>query len=151
MKKLNYQNSNSQLTLAEGLAEYYLNNPELLELNKYSSDEQKVLQAHDTCHIVFGCDTTPSSELIVETWSIFGTTIPFREYLKYIQHPEVKATIKEIGWYRFTKETILTLPKIAQVVISCSMLNKKWPVFEYYEYLNMPLVEIREEFGIRLI
>lgn len=152
MNKLNYQLPDSILTLREGLAEYYQHNSGLLvEPSKLSKEEQKVLEAHDICHILFGCDTTPSSELLIETCSVFGTTLSWREYLIYIQHPIVRESVEQLGWWVLVKSVILSLPKIVQAIANSLRMNKKWSPFDYDRYLDKSLRDIRLEFGIKII
>ena len=151
MAKLNYQNPNSTLTLAEGLAEYYHHYPHISQLDHYVGTDRTLLEAHDICHIVFGCDNGHRGELMIDIWSLFGTTLTLNGYLRYLQHPIVKKIFQETNWWLLMKSLASSLPAAMTVLINCFRLKKKWNFFNYQEYLEQPLKEIRGEFGIQVV
>lgn len=66
------------MTLREGLEEYYTGHPGLLQPDKMHADAARFFHAHDTCHVLFGLDTTLVDESLADLWTLFGTDVGFR-------------------------------------------------------------------------
>jgi ubiquinone biosynthesis protein Coq4 len=69
-----------QLTLREGLEELYRHNPEVASVSK---TKEKTFTDHDLTHIIFGCDTSITGEILLKPWILFGTDISMREVREY--------------------------------------------------------------------
>ncbi len=68
---LEYQSPDTDLTLEEGLAEYYASRSDLVGGRGISSDAREFFRCHDAAHVVFGCTTSLLNEAIVKIWSFF--------------------------------------------------------------------------------
>ncbi|MEC4983947.1 MAG: hypothetical protein SAJ37_01350 [Oscillatoria sp. PMC 1068.18] len=151
VKKLQYQQQNSQQTLQVALEEYYAKHPGLITEDNSSSEVAKLFRLHDIAHVVFGCDTSICEETLTDTWTIFGSTVKFSEYLKYLQYPETQKLVQDVGYLKLFWVFILTIPAVFQVIARTRKMKQKWTWSGYEEYLNYPLSQIRQEFGIEVI
>ncbi len=68
---LEYQSPETDLTLEEGLAEYYASRSGLVGGRGRSSDARGFFRCHDAAHVGLGCNTTLLNEAIVKIWSFF--------------------------------------------------------------------------------
>ncbi|NET91219.1 MAG: hypothetical protein F6K45_24535 [Kamptonema sp. SIO1D9] len=150
-KKFQYQQQYSQQTLQAGLDEYYAKHPGLITEDNSSSQVAKLFRLHDVTHVIFGCDTSIAEETLTDTWTIFGSTVKLSEYLKYLQYPETRKLVQDVGYLKLFGAFILTIPAVFQVIARTRKMKKKWIWSGYEEYLNYPLFQIRQEFGIEVI
>ena len=148
---LRYTAQSSPQTLREGLAEYYEHNPTLLDPTLMDPEAARLFRQHDAAHVVFGCDTSLRGETLIDTWTIFASSIGLRGYLAYLKLPQVNQLFAEAGAWRIAIEMLGCLPDVLRVVWRGQRLRRKWPWPEYAEHLERPLAEIREHFGIRLV
>ena len=89
---------------------------------------------------------------MVETWTLFGTYIPLREYVRMTRSGLVTAVVKTFGPYRLLRRLVLTAPRLVRVLRACTrMTAARWDHFDYANYWDVPLVDIRREFGVRLV
>src|SRR5262245_43067078 len=86
---LGYKQRDAEMTLGDGLAEYYAQLPELLDPSSLPAEEAAFFRAHDVTHVVFGCDTSPIEELWIGAWTWVGTSATMRDILRYSRSPEV--------------------------------------------------------------
>lgn len=147
---MNYGKQNSAQTLREGLDEYYQANPSF-QLGDFLGMPRDVVQAHDVCHIVFGCGSTAADELIVETWTALGTYIPAQKYAQMLGDGLGGEIVRTFGMYRMLRRLVLTGPRVLKTLWAAARLRKRWPHFEYEAYWDVPLVQLRREFGIRVV
>jgi hypothetical protein len=144
-----FQNPDCDLTLAEGLEEYYSSNPDLKRGEALSPSAREFFRCHDAAHAVFGCDTSLANEAVVKLSSLFGTTgglSVLRGYALYdsldiyrkLPLAEVLATICA---------SVLIVPR---TLVLRARQRKPWPWAAFDGFLGAPLVEIRREFGIRI-
>lgn len=145
-----YRDPRSTQTLAEGLAEFRGSMPGLLDESGLPEDARQLFHNHDVAHVVFGCDTSLVQEAMVDLWTIFGTTVGLREYLRYMKTDEAKQVLREAGTGRALWATLKALPRLAGVIVRARRMTRKWPWTEHEAYLDRPLVEIRAELGIVL-
>lgn len=148
---LRYTSQSSSQTLREGLAEYYEHNPALLDPAHMNPEAARLFRQHDAAHVVFGCDTSLRGETLIDTWTIFGSTIGLRGYLAYLKLPQVNQLFAQAGARRIASEMLRCLPDIVRVVWRSLRLRRKWPWRGYADHLDRSLVEIRESFGIGLV
>jgi uncharacterized tellurite resistance protein B-like protein len=150
--KKRYQDQDSSQTLREGLEEFHAGFDNVIQEKDMSSERARELfRCHDTCHVVFGCDTTVGNEVLVDTWSIFGTDVSVKEYSEYLRIPEAQQALTGAGFVRTLLESIRATPRLFDVFLRTREMTKKWPFYSGDAYLDIPLAEIRKEFNIQLI
>lgn len=150
--RLAYQVQSSVQTLREGLDEYRAANPHLVDERGASSPQiGRFFQAHDRCHVVFGLDTTIREEAMADTWTIFGSDIPLREYASYANSPEVKGILSELGWWKGIGQSVTSLPAAVMAWRRARRMTTPWPFWDNETWLDCPLASIRSEHGIELV
>ena len=148
----NYQQQNTSITLQEGLDEYYQRNQNLISPgNCDSSEVTKLFQRHDIIHVLFGCSTSLHDETLADTWTIFGSTIKLREYFGYLNYSETTDILKQVKVSSMIRETLTAIPDVLKVIGRCRKMPKKWNWANYEAYLNHPLKDLREEYGIQVL
>jgi ubiquinone biosynthesis protein Coq4 len=146
-----YTNQDSPQTLREGLAEYHVANPGLLDPLGMPAEAAALFRQHDAAHVLFGCDTSVRGEALVDTWTIFGSSIGLRGYLAYLRLPQVNQVFAEVGRLRILAELLRCAPDVARVTWRSRRMARAWPWQEWEQRLDRPLGELREEFGIRVV
>lgn len=146
-----YGRQDSEQTLGEGLAEYRARNPGLLDAEQMGAEAAALFRQHDAAHVVFGCDTSLRGETLVDTWTIFASSIGLRGYLAYLKLPQVNQIFAETGFTRVALAGVRCLPDVIRVVWRSRRVARKWPWREYEAHLHRSLSKIREEFGIRVV
>ncbi len=150
-KLYSFSRQNCQLTLREGLEEYYQKNPSFeIDIGLLGMPINTV-KAHDVAHVVFGLGTSSAEELLLETRTFFGCQIGVKTYAKVIKQGFIIELLKMFGPLRLIRRFVLTFPKVFQTALQCILMKKKWPHFGYENYLDTLLYKIREEFGIKVI
>ncbi|MBL6906891.1 hypothetical protein N9W12_05610 [Luminiphilus sp.] len=152
---MRFMSQASELTLKEGLDELYTSAPEVAAV---SARKGKAFRDHDLTHVIFGCDTSITGEILLNPWILFGTTITRSELKDYAADPDVKRLNAEgidllggrlRGYALFI---VYYLPLYAWIWarhVRCMAL--KWPHSSVTEeMLNTPLSELRRLYGIRL-
>jgi len=148
---LRYTSQTSSQTLREGLAEYYERNPALLDPAHMTQEAAELFQQHDAAHVVFGCDTSLRGETLIDTWTIFGSTLGLRGYLAYLRLPQVNQLFAEAGFLGIAGVLLCSLGDVLRVARRGARLRRKWPWRVYAEQLDRPLAELREHYGIRVV
>ena len=148
---LAYMAPDSGLTLRQGLAEYFRQSDELMESSELPNDLGVGLQSHDVAHVVFGCDTSFLGEAALIRWSLFGVTGSIRPYLTGFRRRETRGLFLD-AFASFRLSMLLRLVKLSGVAVYRSLrMRKRWPFEDYDTYLDQPLSEIRERFGILVL
>ena len=148
---LGFTEQSSRQTLREGLVEYFSNIPELMEGADLPTDLAHGLDGHDVAHVVFGCDTSVRGEVVLARWSLFGVEGSLRPYLIGMRRRETRGLFRDFfRAVRLRELPALTKAGITAVIRSCWM-SRRWPFDRYGPYLDRPLVEIRQEFQIRVV
>lgn len=145
-----YQRQDSTLTLREGLEAYFAENPQLLDPDTIEGKAAELFRCHDAVHVVFGTNTEIRQEAMTDTWSMFGTDIPWREFIAYLNEPAAIGVVNDIGWGTALWESVKAVPAVIEVVRRGRRMTKKWPWYGHEAYLDVPLASIREEFGIEV-
>jgi ubiquinone biosynthesis protein Coq4 len=145
-----YQQPDSTLTLAEGLREYYASRDGLVSGRGISAAAREFFRCHDAAHVVFGCSTSLRDEAVVKLWSFFGTTAGLR-LLRAYRLPEAQEIYARIGWREVLPTTLATLAVFPRLILGCVRLRRRWPWERFEDYLDVPLAEIRREYGIELV
>ena len=151
IQKYEFTKQDCNLTLKESLQEYYNKNPGFTIDGGLLGMDKEIIQGHDVAHVVFGLGTSSAEELQLEFRTVFGCKIGAKKYTKIIKDSFILELFKTFGIYRLIKRFILTFPKVIKTIIQSIQMKKRWPHYDYNQYLNTPLSEIRKEFGIRLI
>jgi ubiquinone biosynthesis protein Coq4 len=146
-----YARHDSPQTLRDGLAEYRAANPGLLDPAGMDPEAAALFRQHDAAHVVFGCDTSLRGETLVDTWTIFASTIGLRGYLAYLRLPQVNQIFAETGWMRVGVELLRCAPDVMRVIWRSRGRIRDWPWREWEQHLDRPLRELREELGIRVV
>ncbi|SIO12484.1 hypothetical protein SAMN02745824_3045 [Parasphingorhabdus marina DSM 22363] len=114
-------------------------------------DSRDLLDKHDVIHVLFGLDTSIRQEAMADFWTLFGTDAKFADLRKYFDLPEQQELVDEFGWPKLAALTFASLPQAVRIAIRARKLKRKWPWNEYHRYLDVPVTDIRREFGIDLV
>lgn len=147
---LEYQSSDTTMTLREGLEEYYGSSQGLYDGRGSSERANRFFRCHDVAHVVFGCSTNLDEEGLVKLWSFFGTTAGL-SLLRDYRSPESKEIYETIAWKDVPGTAARALRTTPLVLFRCLRLRKRWPWDAYEPYLDTSLARIRDEFGIELV
>jgi len=150
-KRFHYQQQDCTLTLSQCLDEFYAGNGEKFKKPQPVDDWTTLLLFHDATHVVFGLDTDMVDEALGDTWSLLGTNLRMKEYLRYLKEDGAKELIREVGWRKMITGTLRAIPRACKVFISSRKMNKKWPIRDFQKYLDTPINEIRKEFNVTLV
>ena len=152
---IKYTQQESTQTLKEGLEEYYSTNPKQV---KEFSDRIPVLADHDITHVIFGLGTSIEEESLLDTWTIRGTDISWKEIYEYAFDKEFKKLTKIIvkdqgGWFNVIKVVIKCIPlKIKIHFNRIPMMKKKWPYSNVTnEMMSVSIKDLRNEYGIKVL
>ena len=149
-----YQQQNSDLTLQEGLEEFYLINPNFKHLSEKEGKEGLFYQ-HDITHIVFGLNTKIEEEHLLDSWTLWGTKFKWKKIFGYFKHPAIKeinrSIYKELGVWGILKTLIKMVPLKLLVVFRALRMKKKWNYHEITEeQLKSKISDIRKEYNINV-
>jgi len=147
---LSFQSRDCEMTLREGLGEYYGSRDDLVTGRGASDSARKFFRCHDVAHVVFGCSTTLTNEAMVKIWSFFGTTAGLSLVRDY-RSPESKEIYEQIKWSGVVGTAMPSLMNVPRVLFRCLRMRKRWPWTDFERYENVRLDEIRREFGIRVV
>jgi len=148
-----YQDQDSPLTLAEGLDEYYRVNGERVSRPSTLPPESMALfRSHDTCHVIFGLDTTLEDEAVVDTRTLLSCDVGFARYAEYLtSDKQTKAIFKQVGYFTVLMGTLRAVPRLARALIEKFRMPKKWPWVPPQSFYGRTLADLRREYGIRVI
>ena len=144
---LEYQRAGSELTLEEGLREYYASRADLVQGRGLSPAARNFFRCHDAAHVVFGYDTTLPQEAVVKIWSFFGTTAGL-SLLRAYRLPESQEVYEELGWGEIAGTAFRSLVLFPRVLWRCVRMRKRWPWDEFAHHLSERLVDLRRDYGI---
>jgi hypothetical protein len=145
---LAYKRPDSEMTLGDGLAEYYAQIPELTNPSHLPPEEAAFFRAHDATHVVFGCDISPVEELWIGAWTWAGTSATLRDILRYARSREVSRIRREFGYLQGMRLFLRELPRLLRIIRLAQRMSRRWPLLGHEAYLQRPLREIRAEFNI---
>ena len=151
---LKYQEQNSELTLLQGLEEFYSINPQFRKLSEQDGKEGLFFQ-HDITHIVFGLNTKLEEEHLLDSWALWGCKIKWKSMYEYMKHPAIKKITKEIykelGVWGIVKKIIVMIPLKLFIVLRALRMKKKWDYHNITEdLLNSKLSNLRKEYNIKV-
>lgn len=148
-----YQLQDSEMTLAEGLEEYWRVNPGLDDPREMS-DRQAAhyFTCHDACHVVFGTHTGDLDEACNDYYTLFAVDLHWKEYVggflkteqsKSILDYYLKAATLKMLWH-----SVVLLPAVWRIA---RQVHKKWPWQPTQDMMQTPLRALRQEYGIQVI
>jgi hypothetical protein len=146
---LSFQLPDCEMTLEEGLCEYYGSRGDLVTGRGVSDSARKFFCCHDVAHVVFGCSTSLTNEAMVKIWSFFGTTAGL-SLLRDYRSPESKEIYEQIRWSDVPGTALRSMVNVPLILFRCLRMHKRWPWSDFDPYRNVRLAEIRREFGIRV-
>lgn len=146
-----YLNPRSQQTLRQGVLE--LRAAEGADgdaAENVAADLVHDIDVHDAIHVLFGCSTDLSGEIVAHVWTLFGTTMELRDMRRVNMHEDHRAVLARIGHRRLLGTWWRSASGIAATVARALRMKRRWPAQDYVEYLDMRLCDIRAQFGITL-
>jgi hypothetical protein len=151
--RLRYQKQDSAQTLAEGLEEYYAANVGKVARPRDLPPESVALfRSHDMCHVVFGLNTTLDDEALADVRTLLSCDVGVRRYANYLTtDKQAQALFKELGYLNSAWVTVLAIPRICRAIGEVFRMRKRWPWTPPTSYQERSLIDLREEFGIRVI
>jgi hypothetical protein len=149
-KKYHYQEPDTKMTLQQGLDEYYKENPGFVNSEGFLAQDNATVRAHDAGHVFFGLGCTSAEELLMETMTVFGCTISRQKMTYIIKKGFLKRVVQEFGIWRLFKRLVTTFPRVVRATFRACRMKKRWPHFEYEQFLSTPLGQLREDFGIKV-
>lgn len=150
---LAYQGQESRMTLREGLAEYMASNPDLIDTQDTSSEKMAAYFAnHDASHVVFGTSTRIEDELIQDIWTLLAIDVKYRNYVgDLVKAKEGMEVASSLPFWGTIKGFFHLLGVLPRLLWRAYKMPEKWPWAGWERYLDRPLCEIRENFGIRVL
>ena len=147
---LEFQRPDSEMTLREGLREYYASREGLVDGRGVSEEAREFFRCHDAAHVVFGCSTNLPNEAMVKMWSFFGTTAGLGLIRDY-GSPESKEIYETLAWGDIVRTTLRSLVLVPRVLWRSRRMRERWPWHDFEAHMEKPLREIREAYGIRVV
>jgi hypothetical protein len=133
-----FERQNTSQTLAEGLVEYYRDNPGLAQLRNMSPEGREFFRCHDAVH-----------EAIVKLASVFGTTAGLAVLRGYSLH-ESFAIYRKLRVTEVAATVLSSIALVPATVYRCLRQARRWPWSDFADYEDVPLAKIRSTFGIRV-
>ena len=144
-----YQSWTTTQTLAEGLAEYYAVNPTFAAETDLLGQPRATVVAHDVCHVLLGMGPSSEEELVVEVFTALGCSFSFREVVAFRKKAFATELLRTFGVRRMVRRLVLSLPRVLRAVWACLRMTRRWPHQAWQPYQDVPLVQLRREFGLR--
>ena len=146
---LDYQKQDSSQTLSEGMAEYFAANKQHFKTRVLTPEANEFFRCHDASHVVFGCDISLDDEAVVKISSIFGTTVGW-SVIKGYRLPESKEVYEELQLVDIVHTAVRSLYLVPISIWLCIRMHERWHWDNFDEFLDIPLCEVREIFGIKV-
>ena len=150
-----YTEQNCSMTLKEGLEEYYNSNPKQV---REFAEKIPFLVNHDITHVIFGLGTSIEEESLLDTWTLRGTNITWKQIYKYSFDKNLRYLTKVIvkdqgGWLKVIKVVIKCIPQKLKIHFNrIPQMKKKWPYSNVKENIMLQSInDIRNEYGIKVI
>jgi hypothetical protein len=150
-EKPKFQQQDCDLTLAEGLEEFYEINRDKFSKAKQDTPWSKTFLAHDACHVLFGVNTTVIEEAYGDMWTLVGTSMKFGDYYEFGKSEEARKILEGIGLSKTIIGSIKALPGIAVIFLRSRKMKKKWDVWNFENRLNENLGQLREELNLKIL
>lgn len=145
---LSYRHPLTTMKLRDGLRELRAADGAIMATPQSEFDD--VLTAHDAVHVVFGLDITETDEVLAHVWMLRGTTLTHAEMRDVMRDREHQSLSRDLGHFARLRMVTHAVPAIVDVLWRSRKLRKRWPWRDFALYLDVPLDQIRREFGIVL-
>jgi ubiquinone biosynthesis protein Coq4 len=146
-----FEHPEATITLQQGLDELNAQYAKGQNINQQVSEKgQIVLTAHDCTHVLFGCDISYKGEALIQAWTLWGTTNTMQQMKELVGDEHLKIA-RQYANFANLMGTISALPQIFKVYFHCRAMTRRYPFLEFEKYMNLPLNEIREQFGIKIV
>ncbi len=144
---------NEGLTLRQGLEQFHKEYQDHLSHEKEGIpiESKEFFLSHDITHVLFDCDISLYGEGAVKIWTIFGTTLGFWKHIKAYQTVNAYALSKRFKLMHILRNIFKFIVHIPILIFRAKRMHKAWPWQNFDAYLDMPLVDIRQEFNIQLL
>jgi hypothetical protein len=139
----------SRQTLAEGISECFSAHPSLLRGEQLSCDARAFFRSHDAAHVVFGCGLSLQHEAVVKISSLFGTTGAWSVLRGYRLHESIEI-YKRLDHREIIDTALTSFVVVPRTILRCPRQRKRWPWSAFASYMETPLSDLRDEFGIRV-
>ena len=144
-----FEHQESRQTLAQGIAEYSRSEPNRLTERELSPRSKAFFRCHDVVHVVYGCGNALTDEAIVKIASMAGTSAGLG-VLKGYQQREFWQIYGRLGIGEILLALFQALLVVPRTFIRCLRQHRRWPWDAFEPYLQVPLCDIRREFGIQV-
>jgi len=144
-----FQRQESRQTLAEGIMEYFAANPDLAQARDMSPQARHFFACHDVVHVVFGCGTSLDDEAVVKTASLFGTTAGLAVLRGYRLHESLQI-YRQLRVAAVLLSIAHSVTIVPRTIVRCLGQRARWPWSDHQRFLDTPLHEIRQAFGIKV-
>ena len=145
---LKYQAPATPMTLRAALTE--LRQAEGDVSQEVSEQLATALEAHDVVHIIFGLDISDLDEVVAHGWMAFRTTLTMSKMHVVTRDRDHQRHSNGFAHGKKGMLILRALPRLIGALFQSFRMTKRWPWEQYTDYLDVPLIEIRREFGIKL-
>lgn len=146
---LNYKKNNTTQTLREGIKELRDFEGDTGDVALQVGNEmQTVLKAHDSVHVVFGCDTSMDDEALAHFVMIFNTDVKIADMKAVAKDKDHRRIVGTHSKTAILKVLLGAGSDLVRVLMLKKRMSRKWSWWKYEQYLDKPISEIRSEFGI---
>ncbi|WP_040464164.1 hypothetical protein [Erythrobacter sp. NAP1] len=139
---------NSDLTLAEALVAFRQHHGLHQKYADMREGAKAHFERHDMVHVLFGLDTSIRQEAQADGWTLFGTDISLRDVRDFMDLPEEKELIKEVGWATIAKGCLRAITDYPVIAWKSRKLRRKWRWSDNADYRSWTVARIRREFWI---
>ncbi len=152
MPKLKYLDPESRQTLREAIAELrFAEGPQGDAAVTVAADLLKDIDIHDAIHVLFGCPTHLAGEIVAHIWTLLGTTVSMRDMHRVNEHRDHRLVLRQIGHARLLGAWLRNASSILKAAFYARRMRSRWPAENVESFLDRPLIEIRQTYGIRLV
>jgi len=148
---MDLKNSINHLSLSEAIEALRTHYHGLMQGDE--ADAQSWFLNHDATHVIFG--TVPfdlKGETFNDIWTIFGSTVTFKEYLEFFNFIDSSKVFRAYGGRLKVFFVIIRLiPRCFRVFMQTRKMTKKWPWAVTEDILLKKIGDLRAEFNIKLL
>lgn len=149
---LEYLKPNTSLTLRGGITQLREEDAKERDMaGTVAPEVERSMTAHDAVHVIFACDTSDKGEAVAHAWMLLGTTVTHRQLRDVMGTQDHRAFARELGRGRRLLALLSAIPAIMAAALRARQMHRRWSWFDYDRYLDTPIVDIRSEYGVRVI
>ncbi|MBE9060288.1 hypothetical protein IQ256_04685 [cf. Phormidesmis sp. LEGE 11477] len=142
--------SSTSMTLDEAIQQLHFSEAENDATESMSLESENAFEQHDAVHVLFDCGTSIQDEIAVHAWMIFATTANMSEMHRAFASQEHRKVLTGIGHLKLASKWIGSLPRIFSIILKSWQMKEKLPLEELHKLKELPVLEIRREYGIVL-